>query len=216
MEKYLPKDEPVDPLSISQIFEQTECLQTPSLDGKAKVISKQEWSYQDNNCQSNWPTVKQEPADAWTPPNMPLTPPNSQPSSPTPLHKHVPVKQPLTPVTNRPRKTHAGCTTIKYNRKTNSDLEKRRIHRCHYPGCGKAYTKSSHLKAHQRLHTGEKPYRCHFTGCNCRFARSDELTRHHRKHTGYKPFKCSACGRSFARSDHLALHQKRHRPKNTD
>lgn len=90
------------------------------------------------------------------------------------------------------------------------DMSKERPFACTYASCEKRYTKSSHLKAHVRTHTGERPFSCKWKGCTWKFARSDELTRHYRKHTGARPYVCQQCQRRFARSDHLAAHIKTH------
>ncbi|KAL4629739.1 transcription factor Sp4 [Arapaima gigas] len=95
----------------------------------------------------------------------------------------------------------------------NSDPGKKKQHVCHMEGCGKVYGKTSHLRAHLRWHTGERPFVCTWIFCGKRFTRSDELQRHRRTHTGEKRFECSECSKRFMRSDHLSKHIKTHQNK---
>ncbi|XP_065096330.1 transcription factor Sp3 isoform X1 [Paramisgurnus dabryanus] len=113
----------------------------------------------------------------------------------------------------RLRRVACTCPNCKEAGGRGSGMGKKKQHICHIPGCGKVYGKTSHLRAHLRWHSGERPFICSWSYCGKRFTRSDELQRHRRTHTGEKKFVCPECSKRFMRSDHLAKHIKTHQNK---
>ncbi|XP_037646454.1 transcription factor Sp3a isoform X3 [Sebastes umbrosus] len=113
----------------------------------------------------------------------------------------------------RLRRVACTCPNCKESGGRGSSTGKKKQHICHIVGCGKVYGKTSHLRAHLRWHSGERPFVCSWMFCGKRFTRSDELQRHRRTHTGEKKFVCPECSKRFMRSDHLAKHIKTHQNK---
>ncbi|KAK2839798.1 hypothetical protein Q5P01_013538 [Channa striata] len=113
----------------------------------------------------------------------------------------------------RLRRVACTCPNCKESGGRGSSMGKKKQHICHIAGCGKVYGKTSHLRAHLRWHSGERPFVCSWMLCGKRFTRSDELQRHRRTHTGEKKFVCPECSKRFMRSDHLAKHIKTHQNK---
>lgn len=74
--------------------------------------------------------------------------------------------------------------------------------------CAKPFRRSSDMRDHERVHTGERPYHCGI--CGKGFTQSSVLSGHARIHTGERPFRCALCDRTFNNSSNFRKHQRTH------
>ncbi|XP_055896359.1 zinc finger protein 665-like isoform X2 [Biomphalaria glabrata] len=75
----------------------------------------------------------------------------------------------------------------------------------------KEFTRPFHLKTHQPILTGEKPFKCHI--CQHEFSYSKSFKNHLLRHTCEKTIKCQICLKEFSSSSSLKTHQMIHTDK---
>lgn len=74
------------------------------------------------------------------------------------------------------------------------------------PYCPYSTYYKTNLQAHERTHTGERPFNCEL--CQKSFMQKIHLDQHLQSfsHTGQRPFSCLICNKGFTRKSYLKKH----------
>ncbi|KAM6160876.1 zinc finger protein 408 [Erethizon dorsatum] len=79
------------------------------------------------------------------------------------------------------------------------------------PVCGKALRDPHTLRAHERLHSGERPFPC--PQCGRAYTLATKLRRHLKSHLADKPYRCPTCSMGYSLPQSLRRHQLSHQPR---
>ncbi|XP_056416979.1 zinc finger protein 436-like isoform X1 [Hyla sarda] len=74
--------------------------------------------------------------------------------------------------------------------------------------CGKCFTDTSELLAHERKHVAENRYSCPL--CEKGFPQKLDLVKHQETHVAERPYLCLECGQYFTSKRRLVTHEKSH------
>lgn len=137
---------------------------------------------------------------------------NSQPSlSPLPSSSSIPV----TPVSDPPPTPPSKTNSVNYvsiapvKRSIHTPRGVRDVYTCPFQSCNRISSEHSNMKAHMRLHTGERPYVCRVASCRKSFRWKSSLTYHERAlHSNARPYQCVPCRKSFVEKRKLRLHHQ--------
>ncbi|XP_051756202.1 zinc finger protein 408 isoform X2 [Ctenopharyngodon idella] len=77
------------------------------------------------------------------------------------------------------------------------------------PVCGKALRDPHTLRAHERLHTGDRPYKCE--QCGKGYTMATKLRRHLKSHLEEKLHVCQVCGAKYTMMQSLQRHLQLHK-----
>ena len=88
-------------------------------------------------------------------------------------------------------------------KKTKIDMKSHKCNQCNY-----AATRAGTLRAHLKIHSGEKLNKCN--QCDYASSQAGNLRTHLKTHSGEKPNQCNQCDYASIRANQLTKHMKKH------